>query len=169
MAQKNFTFDFEDRSPKSIAYESDGTERLRTTTEAGGPFVFANRAAMLALAKLLVKLSMGEYKQGLHIPIEIVQALKDRHEEWISNGKPNLETAREKGCILGYQGQTVRQLNGSRQWNPADVFVVDCNDDNVILRFGNADQQPISWPLTETTLETDVQGRFTIVLHGQGR
>ncbi len=67
MAQKNFTFDFEDRSPKSIAYERDGPERLRTTTEAGGPFVFANRAGMLALAKLLVKLSIGEYKHGFHI------------------------------------------------------------------------------------------------------
>ena len=67
MAQKSFAFDFEDRSPKSIAYECKGTERLRTSIEGGVPFVFANRAGMLALAKLLVKLSMGEYKQGFHI------------------------------------------------------------------------------------------------------
>ena len=67
MAQKTFAFDFEDRSPKSIAYECEGIERLRTSVEAGIPFVFANRAGMLALAKLLVKLSMGEYKQGFHI------------------------------------------------------------------------------------------------------
>ena len=67
MAQKRFAFDFEDRSPKSIAFECDGSERLRTSTEAGVPFVFANRAGMLALAKLLVKLSMGEYKQGFHV------------------------------------------------------------------------------------------------------
>jgi hypothetical protein len=67
MAQKSFTFDFEDRSPKSIAYECGGTERLRTSVEAGGPFLFANRAGMLALAKLLVKLSMGDYEQGFHI------------------------------------------------------------------------------------------------------
>jgi hypothetical protein len=57
----------------------------------------------------------------------------------------------------------------SRQWEPAQVFVVDCNDDNVILRFGNAEQRPIGWPLREVTLETDVQGRLTIVLHGHGR
>jgi hypothetical protein len=69
MAQKSFAFDFEDRSPKSIVYECDGTERLRTSIEAGVPFVFANRAGMLALAKLLVKLSMGEYKQGFHIHV----------------------------------------------------------------------------------------------------
>ena len=29
--------------------------------------MFANRAGMLALAKLLVKVSMGEYKLGFHI------------------------------------------------------------------------------------------------------
>ena len=101
--------------------------------------------------------------------IEIVQALKDRHEAWILDGKPNLENARKKARILEYQGQTVGQLNGSRQSNPSTVFVVDCNDDNVILRFGNAEQQPISWPLNEVTLETDERGRFTIVLHGHGR
>jgi hypothetical protein len=67
MARKSFAFDFEDRSPKSIAFECDGTERLRTSVEAGVPFVFANRAGMLALAKLLVKLSTGEYEQGFHI------------------------------------------------------------------------------------------------------
>ncbi len=95
--------------------------------------------------------------------------LKDRHEAWILDGKPNLENARKKARILGYQGQTVVQLNGSRQWAPSTVFVVDCSDDNVILRFGNAEQQPITWPLAEVTLENDVQGRFTIVLHGHGR
>ncbi|MFI5087391.1 MAG: hypothetical protein ACHP7I_03275 [Terriglobales bacterium] len=101
--------------------------------------------------------------------IERVQALKDRHEAWILDGKPGLENARKKSRILEYQGQTVGQLNGSRQWNPSTAFVVDCNDDNVILRFGNAEQQPLSWPLTEVTLETDVSGRFTIVLRGHGR
>ncbi len=67
MAQKSFTFDFEDKSPKSIAYECDGSERLQTSVEEGCPFVFANRAGMLALAKLLVKLSLGEYRQGFHV------------------------------------------------------------------------------------------------------
>jgi hypothetical protein len=45
----------------------DGTERFRTSVEAGVPFVFTNRAGMLALAQLLVKLRMGEYEQGFHI------------------------------------------------------------------------------------------------------
>lgn len=38
MPQKNFTFDFEDKSPKSIAYECEGAERLRTSVEGGVPF-----------------------------------------------------------------------------------------------------------------------------------
>ena len=40
---------------------------MHTSVEAGVPFVFANRAGILALARLLIKLSMGEYKQGFHI------------------------------------------------------------------------------------------------------
>jgi hypothetical protein len=67
MAQKSFAFDFEDKSPKSIAYECEGAERLRTSLEAGVPFVFANRAGMLALAKILVKVGTGEYRQGFHV------------------------------------------------------------------------------------------------------
>jgi hypothetical protein len=67
MAQKSFAFDFEDKSPKSIVYECEGAERLRTSVEAGAAFVFANRAGMLALAKILVKLGMGEYRQGFHV------------------------------------------------------------------------------------------------------
>lgn len=67
MPQKNFTLDFEDKSPKSIAYECEGAERLRTSVEGGVPFVFANRAWMLALAKILVKIGMGEYKEGFHV------------------------------------------------------------------------------------------------------
>jgi hypothetical protein len=67
MTQKTFSFEFEDKSPRSIEYECDGSERLRTTIEAGVPFVFANRAGILALSKLLIKLAMGEYKQGFHV------------------------------------------------------------------------------------------------------
>lgn len=67
MSQKSFAFDFEDKSPKSIVYECEGAERLRTSVEGGVPLIFANRAGMLVLAKLLVKLSMGEYRQGFHI------------------------------------------------------------------------------------------------------
>ena len=67
MTQKTFTFEFEDDSPKSISFECEGDEQLRTTVEGGVPFVFANRAGMLALAKLLIKLSLGTYRDGFHV------------------------------------------------------------------------------------------------------
>ena len=68
MAQKSFNFEFEDRSPKSpIIYDSEGADRLRTSVEGGVPFVWANKAGMLALAKLLIQIGRGEHKQGFHI------------------------------------------------------------------------------------------------------
>ena len=47
--------------------------------------------------------------------IEIVQAFKDRHEEWILDGKPNLENARKKSRILPFQGKTVSFLQRRRE------------------------------------------------------
>ena len=42
-------------------------ERLRASVEDGVSFLFANRAGMRGLAKLLIKMNMGDYKQGFHI------------------------------------------------------------------------------------------------------
>ncbi|MGO9209514.1 MAG: hypothetical protein ACLP2H_05295 [Terriglobales bacterium] len=67
MRRKTFTYQFDDKSPKSITYECSETEHLRTTVDHGVPFVFANRAGMLTLAKLLIQLSMGDYKHGFHV------------------------------------------------------------------------------------------------------
>jgi hypothetical protein len=50
--------------------------------------------------------------------IEIVQALKNRHEAWILDGKPNLESARKKARILEHQGQTVSQLKRLASMEP---------------------------------------------------
>jgi hypothetical protein len=65
--QKTFTYQFGDESPKAVSYECGESERLRTSVHDGVPFVYANRAGMLALAKLLVKLSLGDYKDGFHV------------------------------------------------------------------------------------------------------
>lgn len=67
MQKKTFTYEFEDNSPRSVTYEVEGTERLATSVEDGVPFVFANRAAMLTLAKLLIQLSLGEHEDGFHV------------------------------------------------------------------------------------------------------
>jgi len=65
--KKIFTYEFEDNSPRSVTYECDETERTSTSIQDGVPFVFANRAGMLALAKLLIQLSLGEHKDGFHV------------------------------------------------------------------------------------------------------
>jgi hypothetical protein len=64
---KTFTYKFRDDSPRSITYECGDTERLATSVENGIPCVYANRAGMLTLAKMLIQLSLGEYKNGFHI------------------------------------------------------------------------------------------------------
>ncbi|MBI3475222.1 MAG: hypothetical protein HY010_05795 [Acidobacteria bacterium] len=51
MQKKTFTYEFEDNSPRSVTYEVEETERLTTSVQDGVPFVFANRAGMLTLAK----------------------------------------------------------------------------------------------------------------------
>jgi hypothetical protein len=65
VANKTFTYQFHDNSPRSIAYECGDTERLTTAVEDGIPFVYANRAGLLTLAKLLIQLSLGGVQERL--------------------------------------------------------------------------------------------------------
>jgi hypothetical protein len=64
---KAFSFEFEDHSPRSITYEMSDNEKLKTSVQGGVPFLCANREGMLLLAKLLIQLSLGEYKDGFHV------------------------------------------------------------------------------------------------------
>jgi len=65
--KKIFTYQFEHNSPRSVTYECGETERLATSVHDGVPFVFANKAGMLTLTKLLIQLSLGEHKDGFHV------------------------------------------------------------------------------------------------------
>jgi hypothetical protein len=64
---KTFTYQFEDQSPRSVRYECSETEILATSVHNGVPFITANRAGMLTLAKLLLQLSLGEHDDGFHV------------------------------------------------------------------------------------------------------
>lgn len=66
MENKTFTYQFRDGSPRSVTYECGDTERLTTSVQDGVPFVYANRAGMLTLAKMLIQLGLGEYESGFH-------------------------------------------------------------------------------------------------------
>ena len=88
--------------------------------------------------------------------IGIVQALKDRHEVWILEGKPNLENARKKTRILECQGQTVGQLNGSR---PKDVQTIVTSRTRCSQGCGS---QPACQNSDVTTAASAFQGDFTL-------
>jgi len=67
MANKTFTYEYPDTSPRSLSYECSETELLNTSVENGVPFLYANRAGMLTLAKILIKLSQGACENGFHL------------------------------------------------------------------------------------------------------
>ena len=67
MEKKTFSYEFEDHSPRSIRYEVEQGGTLSASVENGVPFIYANREGMLTLAKLLLQLSLGQYKNGFHI------------------------------------------------------------------------------------------------------
>ena len=67
---KKFEFKFSDESSKgklTIDYSSSDDELLQFGKENDEVFLFANRTGCLALAKILLKLALGEYKAGYHL------------------------------------------------------------------------------------------------------
>jgi hypothetical protein len=66
---KKFTFEFEEEKHNRLTYEysSEEDERLETSVENGVPFLYMNRTAMIALAKLLIKMAIGSYSEGFHL------------------------------------------------------------------------------------------------------
>jgi hypothetical protein len=74
--KKVFHFEFEDESAAESGSKHDGityeysvaeNERLRIEMVNGVPFIFANGSGMLMLAKILVKIALGKYKNGFHV------------------------------------------------------------------------------------------------------
>ena len=66
---RTFQCDFVDDSPRKITFEYSEAddEVLRFGLEDSEYYLNANRAGCLALAKLLLKMSLGEYATGFHI------------------------------------------------------------------------------------------------------
>jgi hypothetical protein len=71
-----FQFDFDDESAAGSGRKHDGItheysaeedERLRIEMVNGVPFIFANSSGLLTLAKILVTIALGKYKNGFHI------------------------------------------------------------------------------------------------------
>lgn len=65
-----FEFEFEDQSQHgtiSFDYSESTDERLSVLVEEGVSVVYANRAALLVLAKTFIKLAVCPYRDGFHV------------------------------------------------------------------------------------------------------
>ena len=70
---ERFEYVFSDESSQrklTFDYGAEDDELLRFGTDDGGEvFLGANRSGFLALAKICIKLAMGEYKPGYHLHV----------------------------------------------------------------------------------------------------
>jgi hypothetical protein len=66
---ESFTFEFQEEKPNRITfdYSPEADEQLDSAVENGVPIVYANRSALLTLAKLFIKMAKGPYSDGFHI------------------------------------------------------------------------------------------------------
>ena len=66
---KNFSFEFEQERPNHITfdYSPEADEELDALVENSVPILYANRPALLSLAKAFIKMALGDYQEGFHI------------------------------------------------------------------------------------------------------
>jgi len=66
---KQFTYVYDEDRKDSISFEysPDADEKLATSVEHGVPFIYLNRAGMITLAKILIKIASGSYSDGFHV------------------------------------------------------------------------------------------------------
>lgn len=70
--KKQFAYEFEDDiSGKTISFEYDNEteENLTIDIEGDIPVIYANRQALIFLAKIFIKMSMGTYDPGFHVHV----------------------------------------------------------------------------------------------------
>ena len=77
---KSFNFEFEQERPNHITfdYSPEADEELDTLVENGLPILYANRPALLSLARLFLKMALGEYKEGFHVHLRKISMLINR-------------------------------------------------------------------------------------------
>lgn len=68
--KKEFEFEFEDQSASntiSFEYDDSTEEKLSVLIESGVAVVYANRQALLLLAKAFAKMALSDYSSGFHV------------------------------------------------------------------------------------------------------
>ena len=67
--KKTFTFEFEEENANTLTFECSlaEDEKLSTSVKNGVPAIYANRSALITLAKLLIKMALGSHVDGFHV------------------------------------------------------------------------------------------------------
>jgi len=67
--KNTFTFEFDDEQPNTLTYECSMAEdeKFSTSVEHGVPTIYANRSALVTLAKLVIKMASGTHADGFHV------------------------------------------------------------------------------------------------------
>jgi hypothetical protein len=67
--KKTFTFEYDEERSDTLSYQVslEEDEMLDSSVESGVPFVYLNRSAMVTLAKILIKMATGSYRDGFHV------------------------------------------------------------------------------------------------------
>lgn len=92
--KKTFTFEFEEEKANILTYECSMAEdeKLSVSVEHGMPTIYANRSALLTLAKLLIKMGSGTYGGGFHVHL---------HEDFNSDMPDCLTVILDEDASLG--------------------------------------------------------------------
>ncbi len=67
--KRTFVFEFDEDAKNSLTfqYSPEEDEAISTSVENNVPFLYLNRAAMITLAKILIKMAHGSYSEGFHV------------------------------------------------------------------------------------------------------
>ena len=109
MSQR-FEYEFEEAQANCINFEysPDEDEVFQVSHENGSMVVCLNRSALLTLAKLLIKMSLGPYTNGFHVHLNtdfdadqpecLTVMLSDQQTDASRNGRSRVESS---STILG--------------------------------------------------------------------
>jgi hypothetical protein len=68
--ERRFEFEFSDQSSENritFEYDDDSDESFNISFNDGVPTIYANRSALIMLAKTFIKMSLCEYSGGFHV------------------------------------------------------------------------------------------------------
>jgi hypothetical protein len=70
---KKFEFEFDDLSAQNKLRldHTDKPPRLSLDVVDGVPFLYANKEGLMTLAKMMIKMSLGDYSDGFHMHLGV--------------------------------------------------------------------------------------------------